>query len=60
MDGRQGVELLRLSDPAVAIPVHFDDYDVFESPLADFVAGVDRAGLSSRVRCLQRGDTYDL
>lgn len=58
MDAKQGVEALKLFKPREAIPVHFDDYTVFKSPLADFQQGVAAAGLQQRVKYLNRGDTY--
>ncbi len=60
MDDEQGVELLRIVEPRVAIPIHYDDYDVFKSPLADFRAAVEAAGLSEGVRYLERGQSYAL
>ncbi len=60
MDDKQGVELLRIVEPKVAIPIHYDDYDVFKSPLSDFQAAVEAAGLAERVRYLRRGDSYPL
>jgi len=58
MDARQGVEALRLLRPHRAIPIHYDDYTVFKSPLVDFQRAVVAAGLESHVRYLDRGDTY--
>jgi L-ascorbate metabolism protein UlaG (beta-lactamase superfamily) len=58
MDGKQGVEMIRRVDPRRAIPIHFDDYDVFTSPLSDFQEEVRAAGLEDRVTYLNRGDTY--
>lgn len=58
MDGRQGVEALQIVMPGQAIPIHFDDYTVFKSPLSDFLREVERAGLSSRVRTLAQGERY--
>jgi len=58
MDGRQGVEALRTLAPRVAVPVHYDDYRVFKSPLSDFVAFVAGTDLVSDVRCLARGETF--
>ena len=56
MDGRQGVDLLRLLRPKRAVPVHFDDYEVFTSPLADFQTAVTAAGdLTTEVTYLDRG-----
>jgi len=60
MDAAQGVDYLRRIQPAAAVPVHFDDYRVFRSGLADFVQAVDRAGLRPRVRVVPRGETVDL
>jgi L-ascorbate metabolism protein UlaG (beta-lactamase superfamily) len=40
MDHRQGVDLLELVRPAVAVPVHHDDYGLFTSPLSDFLVEV--------------------
>ncbi len=36
MDGKQGLQMMRLVNPKTAIPIHYDDYDVFKSPLSDF------------------------
>jgi L-ascorbate metabolism protein UlaG (beta-lactamase superfamily) len=60
MDGRQGVEALRVVAPREAIPIHYDDYTLFKSPLADFRREADRAGLPVAVRYLARGETYRL
>jgi L-ascorbate metabolism protein UlaG (beta-lactamase superfamily) len=60
MDDRQGADLMRLIDPTVTIPVHYDDYRVFKSPLADFRAEVTRRGLLDRVRFVERGQTVPL
>lgn len=58
MDGAQGVRMLTLLAPAHAIPIHYDDYDVFKSPLSDFQQAVDAAGLAGKVSYLRRGDVY--
>lgn len=58
MDAKQGVQLLRLIDPDITIPVHYDDYDVFLSPLADFRKAVEEAGLGEKVVYLDRKDQY--
>jgi L-ascorbate metabolism protein UlaG (beta-lactamase superfamily) len=60
MDGRQGaraVETVRL--PKV-IPVHFDDYGVFASPLSDFYAEMANSGLTERIVHVERGQTVTL
>jgi L-ascorbate metabolism protein UlaG (beta-lactamase superfamily) len=60
MDGTAGAELLELIRPHLAIPVHYDDYPVFKSPLADFRAEVERRGLAHLVRYVVPGETADL
>jgi L-ascorbate metabolism protein UlaG (beta-lactamase superfamily) len=56
MDARQGVEALRLLAPAQAVPVHYDDYTVFKSPLEDFQRAVAEADLATRMWYLGRGE----
>ncbi len=58
MDGKQGVELMQIVQPKLAIPIHYNDYDVFKSPLSDFKQEVEKAGLSDRVHYLSHGETY--
>ncbi len=59
MDGRQGADLLELVRPSRTVPVHYDDYGVFRSPLSDFLAEVERRGLPG-VRPVGRGETVPL
>jgi L-ascorbate metabolism protein UlaG (beta-lactamase superfamily) len=55
MDGHQGASAVdRLKLPKV-IPVHFDDYGVFASPLADFTREMHRRGIADRIIELHRG-----
>jgi L-ascorbate metabolism protein UlaG (beta-lactamase superfamily) len=58
MDAQQGVEAIRWIQPDRVIPIHYDDYAVFKSPLADFAREVKEAGFERRVIYLQRGETY--
>ncbi len=58
MDAAQGVDMLRLVQPRQAIPIHFNDYDVFTSPLSDFSRAVEAAGFEDRVHYLTHGQTY--
>ncbi len=60
MTGEQGVRALRLVRPKAAIPVHYDDYTVFSSPLADFRQAVSSSGLATEVIYLERGQTHPL
>lgn len=60
MDATQGADFLQLMDPPVAVPVHYDDYSVFRSPLADFRAEMERRRWPGQVRYVQRGDVVSL
>ena len=60
MDGRHGADAAELIDPARVIPVHFDDYGVFASPLVDFLDEMTRRGLEDRVVELARGVSVTL
>ena len=59
MDAGQGVEAIRIIEPRTAIPIHYNDYTVFKSPLEDFKRAVAEAGLEERVHYLSHGDTYE-
>jgi L-ascorbate metabolism protein UlaG (beta-lactamase superfamily) len=58
MDGKQGADFLKLIRPRLAIPIHFNDYDVFTSPLSDFEQEVAEAGWQDRVHYLSHGGTF--
>ncbi len=60
MDAVQGADLMQLVKPRLVIPVHFDDYELFTSPLSDFRAEVNRRAISDSVRFVDRGDTVAL
>jgi L-ascorbate metabolism protein UlaG (beta-lactamase superfamily) len=60
MDGRQGGDLVDLIRPPVTIPVHYDDYTVFRSPLSDFLEEVRRRALPGEIRAVARGETVAL
>jgi L-ascorbate metabolism protein UlaG (beta-lactamase superfamily) len=47
MDAAQGVDYLRRTRPGQVIPVHYDDYRVFRSPLSEFEGLFHRAGLDT-------------
>ncbi len=59
MDADQGVEAMRIVDPKTAIPIHYNDYTVFKSPLEDFKKAITQASLEDRVRYLAHGETYE-
>jgi L-ascorbate metabolism protein UlaG (beta-lactamase superfamily) len=60
MDALQGLDYLRRIEPKRAVPVHFDDYGVFRSPLADFLETTTGAGLAGIVHPVRRGDRISL
>jgi L-ascorbate metabolism protein UlaG (beta-lactamase superfamily) len=60
MDARQGADLVELLKPPVTVPIHYDDYDRFRSPLGDFLAEVGRRELPGELRPVGRGDTISL
>ncbi len=60
MNGRQGAELIDALNPPLAVPIHFDDYRVFRSPLSDFLAQVRARRTASEIRVLERGATGSL
>ncbi len=60
MDAEQGMELLQMLEPRMAIPIHYSDYEAFKSPLSDFVALVNEAGWDGRVSYLLHGDRFVL
>ncbi|KAI0506195.1 Metallo-hydrolase/oxidoreductase [Xylaria bambusicola] len=61
MDAKQGVELMKLLNPDLTMPVHFDDYSVFLSPLEDFKTEVANMGEEwrDRVVYLERGEQFN-
>jgi L-ascorbate metabolism protein UlaG (beta-lactamase superfamily) len=59
MDAGQGMEAMRILDPRITIPIHYNDYEAFESPLEDFKRAVNEADLEDRVHYLSHGDTYE-
>jgi L-ascorbate metabolism protein UlaG (beta-lactamase superfamily) len=59
MDDEQGIEMVNIIEPDTAIPIHYNDYDVFKSPLEDFKRAVDAAGLQDRIVYLTHGESYE-
>jgi L-ascorbate metabolism protein UlaG (beta-lactamase superfamily) len=58
MDAKEGIEMFNIINPRKAIPIHYNDYDVFKSPLEDFQHEVKEAGLEDRIHYLHHGETY--
>ncbi|MFF0496927.1 MBL fold metallo-hydrolase [Nocardia aobensis] len=60
MDGAQGAGLVDLLRLPRAVPVHYDDYTVFASPLAEFRERMRQRGWADRVVEIPRGETVVL
>src|SRR4051812_2068228 len=60
MDDEQGVDFLRRVRPRQAVPVHYDDYRVFRSPLSAFEERAREAGLDKVVTTVRRGETVGI
>jgi L-ascorbate metabolism protein UlaG (beta-lactamase superfamily) len=60
MDARQGADAVEALDLPRMIPVHFDDYGVFASPLADFVDQMKQRGIADRIIELERGASVSI
>jgi L-ascorbate metabolism protein UlaG (beta-lactamase superfamily) len=58
MDGKDGVRMMQIVRPKKTVPIHYNDYDVFKSPLEDFAREVRAAGLEKDVVYLGHGETY--
>ena len=57
MDANEGLEMFNIINPRKAIPIHYNDYDVFKSSL-DFKLEVKKAELEDRIHFLHHGETY--
>jgi L-ascorbate metabolism protein UlaG (beta-lactamase superfamily) len=60
MDDGQGAELVELIRPDMTVPIHYDDYSVFRSPLEDFVSIWRTRRLPGTLRTVTRGQTVSL
>jgi L-ascorbate metabolism protein UlaG (beta-lactamase superfamily) len=58
MDANEGLEMFNIINPKKAIPIHYNDYDVFKSSIEDFKTKVKEAGIEDHVFYLKHGETY--
>ncbi len=58
MDGKDGVHMMQVVRPKKTVPIHYNDYDVFKSPLEEFAREVKAAGLDKDVVYLAHGETH--
>ena len=59
MDAEEGIQAIHMVNPQEFIPIHYNDYPVFKSPLEDFMRAVEEAGLTHRVHYLKHGESYN-
>lgn len=59
MDDKQGVALTELIRPRLTLPIHYDDYQVFKSPLSDYLGRCEERKVPG-VRPIRRGEVVDL
>ncbi|WP_213454534.1 MBL fold metallo-hydrolase [Rhizomonospora bruguierae] len=59
MDAGQGADAVQMIRPAVTVPIHYDDYGVFRSPLSDFLREVRQRNLAG-IQTIRRGETLPL
>jgi L-ascorbate metabolism protein UlaG (beta-lactamase superfamily) len=60
MDAADGLELMRLVRPRLAVPIHTDDYDVFTEGLDAFLAAARDAGMADLVHAVAPGESLTL
>jgi len=60
LDAEQGADVVELIRPALTVPVHYDDYGVFRSPLSHFQHTMRARGLDGSLRVVLRGETMAL
>lgn len=58
MDAQQGLEALEHINAHRTVPIHYNDYGIFKSPLSDFKRLIAISGLESRVIYLNHGNKY--
>lgn len=59
MDAKQGARLIQLIAPHKAIPLHYNDYDVFKSSIEDFDSEIKTAELQQKIIYLKHGESYN-
>ncbi len=51
MDGKDGVRIMQVVRPRKTMPIHYNDYDVFKSPLEDFAREVKARSFPGGEHC---------
>lgn len=60
MDGRQGADWTELIRPRRVVPIHYDDYTAFKSPLSDYEDQARKRGFADDVHVVERGTSMPL
>lgn len=60
LDAEQGADVVELIRPALTVPVHYDDYGVFRSPLSHFQHTMRARHLDPAMQVVLRGETIPL
>lgn len=58
MDARQGLRAVQIIQPRAVVPIHYNDYPVFRSPVEDFLQAMAQSGLPTEVHFLEHGQNY--
>ncbi|KAI0074962.1 Metallo-hydrolase/oxidoreductase [Panus rudis PR-1116 ss-1] len=58
MDAEQGIKLLCALQPDQAIPIHMDDYNVFEFSIQEFKDRLEKSGWDDKVIFIERGEEF--
>jgi L-ascorbate metabolism protein UlaG (beta-lactamase superfamily) len=60
MDGAQGADWTELVGPRRVVPIHYDDYSAFKSPLSDYEDQARKRGFADDVHVVERGTSLPL
>jgi L-ascorbate metabolism protein UlaG (beta-lactamase superfamily) len=58
MDAKQGLQAIRIIQPRAVLPIHYNDYTVFKSPVEDFLHAVEASGLDVDLHYLRHGESF--
>lgn len=58
MTGEQAVRAVEIVEPRVAVPIHYNDFSVFQSGLDDIKAAAAESATAAEFRYLSHGETY--
>lgn len=59
-NAKEGIKAIKTIKPKEAIPIHFNDYNVFKSSLEDFKKDAAKKNLGSRIVYLKPGEIHEI